>query len=155
VALEDQGQQVILRYLTGDQVPQTQKEFQTGEQYYRAARLLTPESLFLEGRQSFLRGRSLLFDKNYAQAADLLEGAVRIDPGGSHAYNALGIAYLEQADFARADPGVPGRSAPRAALDLPAPQPGAVLYRNRRFRGRHPHLQAGHQVDAPVFVSAV
>ncbi|HTM52032.1 MAG TPA: tetratricopeptide repeat protein [Bryobacteraceae bacterium] len=104
VALEDQGQQVILRYLTGDQVPQTQKEFQAGEQYYKAARQLTPESLFLEGRQSFLRGRSLLFDKNYAQAADLLESAVRIDPGGSHAYNALGIAYLEQADFARAIP---------------------------------------------------
>ena len=104
VALEDRGQQVILKYLTGDQVPQTQQDFQAGEQYYKAARLLTPESLFLEGRQSFLRGRSLLFDKNYTQAADLLEGAVRIDPGGSHAYNALGIAYLEQADYARAIP---------------------------------------------------
>jgi tetratricopeptide (TPR) repeat protein len=104
VALEDRGQQVILRYLTGDQVPQTQKDFQTGEEYYRAARLLTPESLFLEGRQSFLRGRSLLFDKSYTQAADLLEGAVRIDPSGAHAYNALGIAYLEQADYSRAIP---------------------------------------------------
>jgi tetratricopeptide (TPR) repeat protein len=104
VALEDQGQQVLLRYLTGDQIPQTQKDFQNGEQFYRAAKLLTPESLFLEGRQSFLRGRSMLFDKNYAQAADLLEEAVRIDPGGAHAYNALGIAYLEQADFARAIP---------------------------------------------------
>jgi tetratricopeptide (TPR) repeat protein len=104
VALEDQGQQVILRYLTGDQIPQTQKDFQSGEAYYRAAKLLTPESLFLEGRQSFLRGRSLLFDKNYQQAADLLEDAVRIDPGGAHAYNALGIAYLEQADYARAIP---------------------------------------------------
>ena len=104
VSLEDQGQQVILRYLTGDQVPQTQKDFQSGESYYRAAKALTPESLFLEGRQSFLRGRSMLFDKNYAQAADLLEEAVRIDPGGAHAYNALGIAYLEQADYARAIP---------------------------------------------------
>jgi tetratricopeptide (TPR) repeat protein len=104
VALEDQGQQVILRYLTGDQIPQTQKDFQSGEAYYRAAKLLTPESLFLEGRQTFLRGRSMLFDKNYQQAADLLEDAVRIDPGGAHAYNALGIAYLEQADYARAIP---------------------------------------------------
>src|SRR6185436_10874916 len=104
IALEDRGQQVILRYLTGDQIPQTQKDFQAGEQYYKAARQLTPESLFLEGRQSFLHGRSLLFDKNYAQAADLLEEAVRIDPGGAHAYNALGIAYLEQADYTRAIP---------------------------------------------------
>src|SRR5437762_259723 len=30
IALEDQGQQVILRYLTGDQVPQTQKDFESG-----------------------------------------------------------------------------------------------------------------------------
>jgi tetratricopeptide (TPR) repeat protein len=104
VALEDLGQQVILRYLTGDQIPQTQKDFQSGEAYYRAAKLLTPESLFLEGRQTFLQGRSLLFDKNYQQAAGLLEDAVRIDPGGAHAYNALGIAYLEQADYARAIP---------------------------------------------------
>ena len=104
IALEDQAQQVILRYLTGDQIPQTQKDFQNGEAYYSAARRLTPESLYLEGRQSFLHGRSLLFDKNYAQAADLLEEAVRIDPGGAHAYNALGIAYLEQADYARAIP---------------------------------------------------
>jgi tetratricopeptide (TPR) repeat protein len=104
VTLEDHGQQVILRYLTGDQIPQTQKDFQSGEAYYRAAKLLTPESLFLEGRQTFLRGRSLLFDKNYQQAAGFLEDAVRIDPGGAHAYNALGIAYLEQADYARAIP---------------------------------------------------
>jgi Tfp pilus assembly protein PilF len=104
VALEDQGQQVVLRYLTGDQIPQTQKDFQNGEAYYHAAKLLTPESLFLEGRQSFLRGRSLLFDKNYQQAAGLLEDAVRIDPNGAFAYNALGIAYLEQADYARAIP---------------------------------------------------
>jgi len=104
VALEDQGQQVILRYLTGDQVPQTQRDFQNGEAHYRAAKLLTPESIFLDGRQSFLRGRSMLFDKNYSQAADLLEEAVRTDPGGAHAYNALGIAYLEQADYARAIP---------------------------------------------------
>jgi tetratricopeptide (TPR) repeat protein len=104
VALEDMAQQVILRYLTGDQIPQTQRDFQSGEAYYRAARRLTPESLFLEGRQAFLQGRSLLFDKNYRQAADLLETAVRIDPGGAHAYNALGIAYLEQADFVRAIP---------------------------------------------------
>jgi tetratricopeptide (TPR) repeat protein len=104
VALEDHGQQVILRYLTGDQIPQTQKDFQSGEAYYRAAKLLTPESLFLEGRQTFLLGRSLLFDKNYQQAAGLLEDAVRLDPGGAFAYNALGIAYLEQADYVRAIP---------------------------------------------------
>jgi tetratricopeptide (TPR) repeat protein len=104
VALEDRGQQVILRYLTGDQIPQTQKDFQEGGAYYQAAKLLTPESLFLEGQESFMRGRSLLFARDYGQAAGLLEDAVRIDPGGAHAYNALGITYLEQADYTRAIP---------------------------------------------------
>ena len=50
------------------------------------------------------RGRGLLFDKQYDQAANLLEQSVRIDPGEAYGYNALGIAYLEQADFGKAVP---------------------------------------------------
>ena len=104
VALEDQGQQVVLRYLTGDQVPQTRQDFAGCAAHYAAAKLLTPESLFLEGREAFCRGRAMLFDKQYADAAQLLEQAARIDPQGAHAFNALGIAYLEQADYTRAIP---------------------------------------------------
>ncbi|MGH9720887.1 MAG: hypothetical protein ACRD8O_11795, partial [Bryobacteraceae bacterium] len=105
VTLEDRGQQVLLRYLTGDQIPQTRQDFAEGAAYYSAARVLTPESLFLEGRESFCRGRELLFDKTpqrFAESADRLEHAVRIDPNGAPAFNALGIAYLEQADYPRA-----------------------------------------------------
>ena len=104
VALENEAQQVLLRYLAGDQSPQTRSEFDAGSRYMEAALMLTPESLFLEGRDSFFQGRGLLFDKKYAQAADLLEKAVRIDPGAAYGYNALGIAYLEQADFNKAIP---------------------------------------------------
>jgi len=104
VALEDQAQQVLLRYLAGDQNPQTKTDFDGGSSYMEAALRLTPESLYLEGRDSFFKGRSLLFDKQYAPAANLLEQAVRIDPGEAYGYNALGIAYLEQADFAKAIP---------------------------------------------------
>ena len=104
IALEDQAQQVILKYLTGDQVPQTRSDFESGGRYYSAAQRLTPESLFLDGRSAFMRGRSLLFDKKYSEAAGLLEYAARIDPKGAHAYNALGIAYLEQANFSQAIP---------------------------------------------------
>jgi tetratricopeptide (TPR) repeat protein len=104
VALEDQAQQVLLRYLAGDQSPQTKAEFDAGARYMEAARNLTPESLYLEGRDSFFQGRGLLFDKQYSQAANLLEQSVRIDPGEAYGYNALGIAYLEQADFAKAVP---------------------------------------------------
>ena len=104
VALENQGQQVLLRYLSGDQTPQNREDFVRGAAYFEAARLLTPESLFLEGRAAFCNGRAKLFEKDYHQAAGLLEHAVRIDPAGAYSYNALGIAYLEQADYLRAVP---------------------------------------------------
>ncbi len=93
-----------LRYLAGDQNPQTQPEFAEGARYMEAARRLTRESLFLEGRQDFFEGRALLFDKKFPDAAALLEQSVRIDPGAAYAYNALGIAYLEQAQFEKAIP---------------------------------------------------
>ena len=69
-----------------------------------AARTLTQESLFLEGRQDFFQGRALLFDKKFPEAANLLEQAVRIDPGAAYGFNALGIAYLEQAQYDKAIP---------------------------------------------------
>src|ERR1700722_5569430 len=104
VALENKGQEVLLRYLTGDQTPQSRDEFQNGARYMDAARTLTEESLFLEGRQDFFQGRALLFDKKFPEAADLLEQAVRIDPGAAYGFNALGIAYLEQEQYDKAIP---------------------------------------------------
>ncbi len=104
IALENKAQQVLLRYLTGEETPQTQDEFQNGARYMDAARMLTQESLYLEGRQDFFQGRALLFDKKFPEAANLLEQAVRIDPGGAYGFNALGIAYLEQAQYDKAIP---------------------------------------------------
>jgi Flp pilus assembly protein TadD len=104
VALEDAAQQVLLRYLAGDQNPQTKADFDAGSSYMQAALTLTPESLYLQGRNNFFQGRATLFDKQFGNAATLLENSVRIDPGEAYGYNALGIAYLEQADFVRAIP---------------------------------------------------
>ena len=104
VALENKAQEVLLRYLAGDETPQSRQEFERGARYMDAARRLTEESLFLEGRQDFFQGRALLFDKKFPEAAQLLEQAVRIDPGGAYGYNALGIAYLEQAQYDKAIP---------------------------------------------------
>ncbi len=69
-----------------------------------AARTLTRESLLLEGRQDFFEGRALLFDHNFGDAAALLEQSIRIDAGAAYGYNALGIAYLEQAQYDKAIP---------------------------------------------------
>jgi tetratricopeptide (TPR) repeat protein len=104
VALENRGQQVILRYLTGDQIPQQKSDFEHGADLFRSARVLTPESLFLDSRQSFCEGRAMLFDKKYSEATGKLEYSIRLDPDGAQAYNALGIAYLEQARFGDAIP---------------------------------------------------
>jgi len=99
VALEDQGQQVLLRYLEGDQIPQTRADFASGAVYFRAAQVITPRSPLLESREAFARGRVLIFDKQYDDAVAQLEQAVRLDPNGAYSYNALGIAYLEQSDY--------------------------------------------------------
>jgi tetratricopeptide (TPR) repeat protein len=104
VALDDEAQKILLRYLQGDQNPQTREEFAAGARYSEAGRKLTKESLFLEGRENFFEGRSLLFDKKFPDAASMLETAVRFDPSAAYGYNALGIAYLEQAQFDRAIP---------------------------------------------------
>lgn len=104
VALENRAQDVLLRYLTGDQIPQTRADFESGASYEQAALQLTPESLDLAGHQDFFEGRALLFDKKFPEAAQLLESAVRIDPNAGYAYNALGISYLEQAKFDKAIP---------------------------------------------------
>ena len=104
VALENKAQEVLLRYLAGDETPQSRDEFLGGARYMEAARVLTQESLFLEGREDFFQGRALLFDKKFPEAANLLEQAVRIDPGAAYGFNALGIAYLEQAQYDKAIP---------------------------------------------------
>jgi tetratricopeptide (TPR) repeat protein len=104
VALENKAQEVLLRYLAGDESPQSRGAFEQGARYMDAARTLTQESLFLEGRQDFFQGRALLFDKKFPEAAQLLEQSVRIDPGGAYGFNALGIAYLEQAQYDKAIP---------------------------------------------------
>jgi tetratricopeptide (TPR) repeat protein len=104
VALENKAQEVLLRYLAGDERPQTRDEFQGGARYMEAALTLTKESVFLEGRQDFFQGRALLFDKKFPEAANMLEQAVRIDPGAAYGFNALGIAYLEQAQYEKAIP---------------------------------------------------
>ncbi|MGH9657655.1 MAG: tetratricopeptide repeat protein, partial [Bryobacteraceae bacterium] len=103
-ALEDRGQQVILKYLAGEQEPQTKSDFAAGAAYFEAARLLAPESILLEARGTFCLGRVALFNKDFGRARYWLERAVRLDPEGAYSYNALGIAALEQADYDRAVP---------------------------------------------------
>lgn len=102
VALENEANQVLLRYLQGDENPQSEADFEMGLRLTEAAQKLTPESVLLEARKNFFEGRVLLFQKKYAEATLLLEKATRLDPTGAYALNALGIACLQQGRFVEA-----------------------------------------------------
>jgi tetratricopeptide (TPR) repeat protein len=100
--LEDRGRETLLRYLKGEQVPQKREDFLAGAAYFTAAQSLSPESVLLESEKSFCLGRAGLFEpKDYNGAASLLERSARLDPSSAYSYNALGIAYLERAEYAQ------------------------------------------------------
>jgi tetratricopeptide (TPR) repeat protein len=100
VALQDRGAETLLRYLKGEQVPQNRTDFLAGAAYFAAAQTLSPESVLLESEKSFCLGRAALFEpKDYNGAANLLERAARLDPTSAYSFNALGIAYLERAEY--------------------------------------------------------
>jgi tetratricopeptide (TPR) repeat protein len=100
IALEDRGQQVILKYLRGDQEPMKEAEFSSGAMDFEAALQIVPSAPFNESRALFCRGRALIFHRDpqdFARAIDLLQQSIQLDGKRSYAYNALGIAYLEHA----------------------------------------------------------
>lgn len=102
IGLQDEGQKVLLGYLAGEQTPQARADFARGARYFQEALRLDPEVPMLESKELFCRGRTLIFDKRYGQAAGLLVRSVRLDPAAAYSLNALGIAWLEQADYRRA-----------------------------------------------------
>ena len=103
IDLEDRGEQVLLDYLKGDEIPQSREEFYKGEQIFNAALQLQPGSPYLSARASFCHGRFLVFEKNYPDAVEALERSIRLEPRAAYAYNALGIAYLERAEYPAAE----------------------------------------------------
>lgn len=102
VLLEEQAQDVRLKYLRGEQNPVGREAFDVAAKVTESARLLTPESVLLEARAEFAAGRLAIFDKDYAKAIGHLERAVKLDGEDACAYNALGTAYLEQARYEEA-----------------------------------------------------
>lgn len=110
VALEEHGQQILIRYMHGEQIPQTRREFELCGRYFEEALRLPLATTFDESRMWFCKGRALIFDRErsrYQEAARLLERSILLDPDHAYAYNALGIAYLEQV---RTHPDYYGRS---------------------------------------------
>ena len=99
VALEEHGQQILITYLHGEQLPQSKSAFELGARYFEEALRLPDATAFDESRMWFCRGRALIFDhqeSQYQDAVRLLDRSILLDPAHAYAYNALGIAYLEQ-----------------------------------------------------------
>ena len=138
VELGDLAQEVMIEYLKGEQVPQTRTSFVRGVAYLEALEVLTPGSLWNQARLEFFRGRTAIFDRSYDQARELLETSVRLDPTRAYAFNALGIAYLEQARFDEA------KAAFRDAIAR-APQ-WAYAYHNLALA----HQQTGGYAEAII-----
>jgi tetratricopeptide (TPR) repeat protein len=102
VALEDQGEAILLHYLDGDEAPQKKPSFEDCAGIFSRALSLQPGSPYLEARRDFCQGRAQIFDKQYSDAIGNLESSIRLDPTAAYGYNALGIAYLEQGDYQNA-----------------------------------------------------
>jgi tetratricopeptide (TPR) repeat protein len=99
VALEDEGEAILLRYLEGDENPQERGDFARCAALFADALRLQPHSPYLEARQVFCDGRVSVFDKRYDDAIGQLERSILLDPTAAYSYNALGIAYLEKGDY--------------------------------------------------------
>ncbi len=96
LALEERGQDVILQYLRGAQPPLRLQDFERCRDYFQAALEIFPDSPYDESRRDFSAGRALVFQRRYGEAIVLLERSIRLDPTRAYAYNALGIAFLDQ-----------------------------------------------------------
>ncbi|MDQ2949558.1 MAG: caspase family protein, partial [Acidobacteriota bacterium] len=96
IALEDRGQEIMSRYLEGDQVPQNKADFDRCTRLFQEALNLDPGAVFDRSRALFCQGRAQIFAGQYGDAQRLLDDSIRLDPRRAYAYNALGIAYLER-----------------------------------------------------------
>lgn len=96
VALEDRGQEVLSRYLEGEEIPQTQADFDRCGRLFEEAARLRSNAPFDQSRALFCQGRARIFAGQFDDAQRLLERSIQLDSERAYAYNALGIAHLER-----------------------------------------------------------
>jgi tetratricopeptide (TPR) repeat protein len=144
IALEDEGERLLLNYLHGYEVEPPRSQFTDANEYYTLARQLAPNSLLLGARAEFNAGRALLFDfvdpakrkqrdSIYADAVSHLFDAYRQDPG-PYILNALGIAFMERGEWDKAIPAFDDASRLAPAWLYPKQNRALTLMRSGRAR---------------------
>ncbi|PWU01932.1 MAG: hypothetical protein C5B51_21840 [Terriglobia bacterium] len=101
IAYEEQGQQILLQYLRGNDTPPSQDDFRRGSDLFARA-YQSNAAVSLEAKQQFFEGRALTFNDDVDLAIPLLESAIRLDPDAAYGYNGLGIAYLKKGMYPEA-----------------------------------------------------
>ena len=103
VEKENEGQQILLQYLRGDEVRQQRIDFHHAAELFAAAeRPDSPPDLV--ARRLFCTGRDMLSRTNYDAELALknLTESLRFDPEAAYTYNAIGILHLRQGNYRRA-----------------------------------------------------
>ena len=114
VASEEEGLKVLARYGEGDQFPDDPKklkkeDFDGAAQAFQKALgipgLLPQQRQSIEARSLFCQGRAMLFDPNqdFRDALRVLSSSTDKRGDYPEAWNAMGIAWLEHADYANAE----------------------------------------------------
>jgi tetratricopeptide (TPR) repeat protein len=96
IAMEDRGDEVMSRYLEGEEVAQSKSEFTRCARLFAEAARISQDPAFDQSRAQFCEARALIFDGQYDAAEKLLNQSIAIDPRRAYSYNALGIADLER-----------------------------------------------------------
>ncbi len=155
VALENKAQEVLLRYLAGDERPQAQAAFEQGARYMEAARTLTA-GIAVPGRaRGFLPGPRAAVRQEISRG-----GAVARTVRAHRSWRGLRIQRAGHrvpgaGAVRQSDPGVSRRRATRAALVLSAAQRSAGLRRDGRLQVGDPRLSGSHAADTAVQLFAV
>ncbi len=102
IALEGEGQKVLLQYLRGDAAPPSVDDYWRAAELFERASEIHPSEDELRAKAKFCAGRALIEGQKYDDAEAALREAIALDPRGPFAYNALGIAELRRGKFREA-----------------------------------------------------
>jgi uncharacterized caspase-like protein/tetratricopeptide (TPR) repeat protein len=102
--LEEIGQQAINEYVRSPEEVSTLRRdlFPRGAKAFNCLLKLRPQDQIVEAKKLFCDGRVFIDDSKSKEAIAVLQRAVALDPKAAYAFNALGVAYRQEKDNAKA-----------------------------------------------------